>query len=198
MKKTWYPIENKKAVIEMRIDSLQQLFDKRDPNPFRSKDLDEDVEEYILTCADEIGKKKLGKFRLLTLDPLNHQIIGTVKNAIYDYFHYRSAMTAKKINFTLKTGLKSLLIGSIFLTIAITFSFYVTKNMIDGYFRLYIKESLMLLGWVSMWKPVNIFLYEWWPLKEKKSLYEKLTTIEIDIVEIENSNLKSIINTHKK
>ena len=38
-----------------------------------------------------------------------------------------------------------------------------------NYLRSFIKEGLILVGWVSMWKPINIFLYEWWPLIEAKN-----------------------------
>jgi hypothetical protein len=33
----------------------------------------------------------------------------------------------------------------------------------------------LLIGWVAMWKPVEIFLYDWWPEFDKKRLFEQET-----------------------
>jgi len=27
-----------------------------------------------------------------------------------------------------------------------------------------LKESLLIGGWVAMWRPMQIYLYEWWPI----------------------------------
>lgn len=45
-----------KRWIEVRVKSSQQLFDARDPAPFRDRDLDDDFIEYILSSARTFGK----------------------------------------------------------------------------------------------------------------------------------------------
>ena len=37
--------------IEIRLSSIEQLFDTLDPSPFREKDVDKDVEEFIVGCS---------------------------------------------------------------------------------------------------------------------------------------------------
>ena len=33
------------------------------------------------------------------------------------------------------------------------------------------RESLLIGGWVAMWRPLEVFLYDWWPIRaEAKSL----------------------------
>jgi hypothetical protein len=36
-----------------------------------------------------------------------------------------------------------------------------------------IQEGLQLLGWVSTWTLIEIFLYRWWPLAADRKLYEQ-------------------------
>jgi hypothetical protein len=33
-----------------------------------------------------------------------------------------------------------------------------------------IEESLIIFGWVANWKPIEIFLYEWWPIVRRREL----------------------------
>jgi hypothetical protein len=44
-----------------------------------------------------------------------------------------------------------------------------------------IREGLIIAGWVAMWRPMEIFLYEWWPLRRKGRLYQKLSRMHVEI-----------------
>lgn len=185
----WYPLENNKFTIEINADSLEQLFDKRDPNPYRRKDLDDDVVEYIVSSALEIGRKKLGKLRVVTSDNIDNDIVNTMTIAIKDFFLYRSEITIKKVSSTLSVGFKTLLIGLAFLSFSIFVSASLGSLVPDDFLGHFIEEGLLLIGWVSMWKPVNIFLYEWWPLIDTKNLFLKLTEIEIEFEQQSHDNV---------
>jgi hypothetical protein len=38
---------------------------------------------------------------------------------------------------------------------------------------------LTIGGWVAMWRPMQIFLYDWWPLQKQISLYKRLSHAHI-------------------
>lgn len=179
---SWYKKENNKYNIELRVDDLEQIFDKRDPNPFRKRDLDDDASEYITTCASEIGFKKVGKIVIETREHYPEEVIQTIKSAVNDFFKYRVDITQKKLNMTFSLGFRTLFIGLTFLAGSIFISGLLKENYEKGLLYSFLKEGLILTGWVSMWKPVNIFLYEWWPLVTQRNLYDSLSRIEIDVI----------------
>ena len=41
-------------------------------------------------------------------------------------------------------------------------------------------EGLLILGWVAMWKPVEIFLYDWWPDLDKRRLFKRVAHMQIE------------------
>jgi hypothetical protein len=43
-------------------------------------------------------------------------------------------------------------------------------------------EGLVIVGWVANWRPIEIFLYEWWPMSRRRRLYERLAIAELEIV----------------
>jgi hypothetical protein len=44
-----------------------------------------------------------------------------------------------------------------------------------------VKESLVIGGWVALWRPLEIFLYDWWPLRAQAKLYDRLGGMQVDV-----------------
>jgi hypothetical protein len=44
-----------------------------------------------------------------------------------------------------------------------------------------VRESLTIGGWVSMWRPLEIFLYDWWPIRSESRLSERLAAMLLRI-----------------
>jgi len=44
-----------------------------------------------------------------------------------------------------------------------------------------LRESLTIAGWVAMWRPIEIYLYEWWPLRHNGKIYEKMSRMKVDV-----------------
>jgi hypothetical protein len=36
-------------------------------------------------------------------------------------------------------------------------------------------------GWVAMWRPLEVFLYDWWPIRAEGRLLQRLSTIPVGI-----------------
>jgi hypothetical protein len=43
------------------------------------------------------------------------------------------------------------------------------------------RESLTIAGWVAMWRPMQIFLYDWWPLRHLGKIYEMLSRMPVEL-----------------
>lgn len=183
--KTWYPIENGKAVIEIQLYSLSQLFDERDPAPFRLKDLDDDAVEFIVSSADEIGEEKVGKLRVYFVKEEDKISPSAIPSAVHEHFRYRAEIQQKVLSKTLRVGLKSLTIGVTFLAFAVFVSKSLSNASLENFWGYFVQEGILLLGWVSMWKPVNIFLYEWWPLKDAIKTFQALGSLEVETIKVE-------------
>jgi hypothetical protein len=42
-----------------------------------------------------------------------------------------------------------------------------------------VAEGLLIVGWVAMWRPLEIFLYEWWPTRRRCRGFDKLSRIRV-------------------
>jgi len=46
-----------------------------------------------------------------------------------------------------------------------------------------IAESLVIMGWVAMWRPAEIWLYEWWPIRARRRLLQRLAAAPVTVTQ---------------
>ena len=43
------------------------------------------------------------------------------------------------------------------------------------------REGLTIGGWVAMWRPMEIYLYSWWPLQRRGRIFEKMSQMKVEV-----------------
>ena len=172
-----YRREDGTCLIEIRLRELRQLFNTLDPAPFHEKDLDPAAEEYIVGAVREIGAHPSRLVLHLPPATTGEDACGAVM-AIRNYFAYRCRHTREQLRLLFVRGLISLLIGLAFLVACLS-----VRELLGSSAQPFMtipSEGLLILGWVAMWKPVEIFLYDWWPEVDKERLFERIAHMEIE------------------
>ncbi len=167
------------AAIEIRLSRPQQLFNSLDPSPFHDRDLDQDAEEYIVDSADEHPLKK--PLTLIIHLPADQSRAGDAPDlaqAIHNYFAYQRDVTERRLRLYFRDGRITLLVGLIFLIVCITLRQLVLA-LGAGLPADIADEGLYILGWVAMWRPLEVFLYGWRPIWHRTRLYAKLARIPV-------------------
>jgi hypothetical protein len=170
------------GAIEVRVEGLAHLFDTLDPLPFRERDLDKDAEEFIVGWARELPHNAPLKI-VIHAPPaeLESDHAGQLQPALSRYFSYRADGVARELNELFRIGRKSLLIGVIVLAACVLASRAITLTMGGGNVSRFFEEGLIILGWVANWKPMEIFLYDWWPLARRRDLYRRLADAKVEL-----------------
>jgi len=167
--------------IELNLREIGQLFNTMDPAPFPEKDLDGDAEEFILSWVREFP---LDEPVVLVVHlkefPADQNPQSAIEQGVHHYFAYRARLNRLEFRRLLKDGRQSLLIGIVFLAICLTASHAIGGSEY-GTFRGIARESLTIAGWVAMWRPMQICLYDWWPLRRRGKLYEKLSRMKVEV-----------------
>ena len=176
-----YRRENGAILIELRLESVNQLFNSFDPSPFHQKELDIEADRYIFTSAQEIGSDKPFKLRIFlpapaleSVDPASRQ------TAIRSHFIYRLQTARRDLRHELRRGRVSFAIGLAFLIICMA-GRELTLSFLPSALQRMIGEGLLILGWVAMWGPLEIFLYGWWPIAGSCRLLERLALLNVDL-----------------
>ena len=177
-----YKKENGNYLIEIKLNEIRQIFNSFDPAPFRDKDLEANAESYIVDSVQELNLDTPVKLILyLPQQARTEEAISSVPAAIHNYFSYRADITAKELRFTLHQGRIALVIGLIFLFMCIAAQQLIASLEKSGLMWSIIEEGFLISGWVAMWRPIEVFLYEWWPIRRKRRIYEKLARMHVEL-----------------
>jgi hypothetical protein len=174
-----YRLDRGTYLIEIKLRNLRQLFNTLDPAPFHEKDLDAAAEEYLVGAARELRRHPS---RLVFHVPASTRSDARreVASAVRHYFTYRAWHTGEQLRLLLSRGLISLAIGLLFL-----FACLSMRQLLDVFGVVagqeVLSEGLLILGWVAMWRPVEIFLYDWWPEFGKRRLFLRLVGMNIEV-----------------
>ncbi|WP_005037388.1 hypothetical protein [Holophaga foetida] len=181
-----YREEEGTVLIELRLRNSRQLFDARDPAPFRERDLDDDAVDYLVSAVEEFPLGKPLKLLLFFEDePLPHHLRPEeLVAAIRAHFEYEIELTTRKLKRLLAQGQIAALVAAILLGTCLTLNSTVIARMRPTPWREILKEGLLILGWVSWWRPLEAFLYDWWPYLRRIRLQRKIVGMEI-VVEYE-------------
>jgi hypothetical protein len=167
--------------IELRLRRLDQLFDSYDPAQFHEKDLDPDAEEFIVSWAREFGPHTPLRLLLHLPDdqrPLDPERV--VREAVANYFAYRVDLARLELRRMLQQGRSSLLVGLTFLTVCMSVRELVGGLGTADWLRV-LQEGLLILGWVAMWRPIEILLYDWWPIRARRDTYTRLAAMQVEV-----------------
>jgi hypothetical protein len=169
--------------IELRVRELAQLFNSMDPTPFHHKDLDLDAEEFIESWALEFPPAS--RFEIIVhLErlPAEGNPTALVAEAVHNYFDYKTELARRELNHLLQQGRISLMIGLTFLALCLLAA-EALEQFTTGTFPLIVRESLTIGGWVAMWRPMQIFLYDWWPVRRRRRTYRSLARAHVRVLQ---------------
>jgi hypothetical protein len=173
---------NAPNTIEVRVDDVSQLFDTLDPFPFPHRDLDKDAEEFIVGWARELPRDQpLCIVVHLPAAEIEKQHAAELRVAINRYFDYRVDVLGRDLNELFRVGRLSLGIGLCVLAFGLAATQAIAGRLAPTPLTRFFEESLIIVSWVANWKPLEIFLYDWWPVVRRRNLYRRLASATVEL-----------------
>ena len=168
-------------VIEVRVAELRQLFNAIDPSPFRERDLDPRADEFIVEWARDLaGDAPLALRVHLERTAGQADEADLLCQAIHQYFRARAAGSRRTLRELFRRGRISLAIALVFLGASLTLGDFV-GSVSDSGFAAILREGFIIGGWVAMWRPLEVFLYDWWPIRSEARLLDRLSEMPVRI-----------------
>jgi len=168
--------------IELRLTSVAQLFNTLDPSPFRDRDLDTRAEAYLLGRARDLPAGE--PVRLVVHLPAAEAATAAgsqLSEIIRQYFAGRGEDERRAIREGLRGGRRALVIGLGLLGTCLMLARFSTGLFGGGPTGQLLGESLVIVGWVALWRPAEIFLYDWIPGARRRDLFDRLAQAEVTL-----------------
>lgn len=175
--------------LELRVGELRQLFNEMDPAPFRERDIDPNAETYIVEWAEETrADRRLGLVVHLARERATPESARMLRDSVDEYFRRRAVATRASLRRLFRVGRVSLAIGLAFLMVALVVGETLSGMFSKESWGSLAKESFVIGGWVALWRPLEIFLYDWWPVRAEARLFDRLGELDVRLVGIDGTS----------
>ncbi len=169
------------TLIEIRLATIDQLFNSLDASPFHQQDIDKEAEEYIVDSVLDLPPDARLKL-VIYLPPgaLAEPRARSAADSIRHFFSYGHESTLRKRRLHMREGRLALALGLTFLFACVMLRQVFFRNsgtLLGEVFS----EGLLILGWVAIWRPMEMLLYDWWPITRRARTYQRLSEIEVEI-----------------
>jgi hypothetical protein len=170
------------GLIEMRLRAIDQLFDPVDPSPFGQQDLSQWAADYIVESVKEMQAPVPSGLVISIEEPCDPDRASVIGKAAQTFFARQAKLRRRSLSRLLRRGFVTLAIGVTFLAAVFGLSRFIGWMLGDGPFATLLREGSLIVGWVAMWRPIEIFLYDWWPIVRERRLYEQLSRLDVRLV----------------
>ncbi|MEQ1872775.1 MAG: hypothetical protein ABL953_03525 [Ilumatobacteraceae bacterium] len=174
--------ELNKRPIQVRVATVEHIFNPMDPTPLNERSLNQEVADWIEEWAEDLDKDQPITLEILVADGRFAGREEAIVTGLHNHFEYREWQADRELRKLLRRGRFSLLIGIVAIAGFNTASRAIgaSENPVIEV----IHEGLAVLGWVSMWKPLEILLYDWWPIRRERRACRRLaeSTVTFPVV----------------
>jgi len=163
-----YDDKNKEFIIDIALDSYQELFNDWDASPTWKKDLDPDLAKYLETSSYDIPRKN--SLRINFVLPHEYEIKKSeerVLRGINNHFKSELYFTRVELRYIFRKILVFILLGFTFITAAY---FVQNQSSISFGFDILV-EGFFIGGWVLLWEAFSLFFFSMYALRRKKDMY---------------------------
>ena len=175
--------------ITVRLDHPSQLFTTTSGDPFSGEPFLVSGMDWIL---DELSPHALGwRARtkttiVLPKGSLDPSLANKTRVAVKRYCQFKVRQNQHALVALRWQGVKALQMGIVFLAGCLFLSAFLSGTaLVPGFLGTLFSNGLEIAGWVSLWRPIEIFLYEWWPYWRENQLYTHVMNMQIVVVEEE-------------
>ncbi|MBM3491379.1 MAG: hypothetical protein FJX68_13200 [Alphaproteobacteria bacterium] len=169
------------AAIEIRLSRVAQFFASLDPAPFHEKDLDPAAEAFIVDWVSELPAE--ARLRLVIHLPADAALgddAAGIPTAFANYFRAREAAAWRQLRQHWRDGWPTLALGLGFLLACLGLR-QAALELPASVWRDGLAEGLLIAGWVALWRPIQVFLYDWWPIRRRARLAARIAAMPVEV-----------------
>jgi len=172
-----YRREDGKPCVDVRIASLDHLFDNRDPAPFRERDLDPALVEYLHGIGHDATVRN-GFRNVFWLERTCQP--GVIESAYRAHFECALDRLDRRRRRARRAGQIALLLGAGLIIVLMALS-QLAVQTVPGSLGAALREGLVISSWVVLWRPVELLIYDWIPVWDERRIMRRLLAAPIDV-----------------
>jgi hypothetical protein len=184
-------MKNHTLVVELELPEADYLFSVPETNPLKEGSV---FEPGMETIYDFARKGKVRDAILLKLflpgEKITPELEPRIRSAIRRYCQFQIEKITDNLEIETRLGRRTLYYGISILVICLLLSglgFLISSNATNPYLYAlggFMYNGFMIIGWVSLWTPTSMLVFERWPDWISRNTYEHLRDMQIEILPV--------------
>lgn len=172
-----YREEEGRACVDVRVPTIENLFDRRDPSPFRDRDLDPGLSGYLFDSTEDLLSRGPPRLVFWLEKPYPAE---QLEEPVRAHFEYELERHDRRRRREVREGFGTLFIAFGLIALFISVS-QVFKDQFTGTLGIALKESLIISGWVLLWRPVEVLIYDGIPWRRRRRVLRNLLAAPLEV-----------------
>jgi hypothetical protein len=163
-------------LIDVAADKVEDLYSDFDKSaPYIRRDLDQDLVDYLIDCARELGNEPF-TISFTLVNPPDDTGLSRIRGSINNFFLYLVEIERQKVRQMLRRSFILFCIGIAILCVSVWVNRWLgSERTVVAYV---FSEGLIVAAWVSLWESLATFLIEWFPRLRNIKLYRRLASVQ--------------------
>ncbi len=169
------------TTLDVRLDltDLRELFSASPPDPLAGRPHGDSGVDRILNQLRPGPGRRVRATIVLPAAARAPDLEARCRAALEDYCGTRIARLQNDKRSLLHEGRATMTRGLLFLAICMLGSHVVGEpKYLHPVFARFLDEGFVIAGWVALWSPLDVLLYQRWPLARERRMYETLQSME--------------------
>lgn len=163
--------------VDVRVPPLENLFDKRDPAPFRSRDIDPGLRDYLTESVEDLMASGPPRLVFWLEKPCE---LNSIEEPVRAHFAYELERLARHREREVRLGYFALFIAIGLISLFISLAQWVGASLTSN-FGVALKEVLTISGWVLLWRPVEVLIYDGLPWRQRRRVLRNLLAARFEV-----------------
>jgi ABC-type spermidine/putrescine transport system permease subunit I len=178
-----FPPRDDAAEIELVLADPRQLLRDAAVVPLGGNALDPDAAAFIAAEARRRASGAMLRVKVLLPAPLAPgPDAARIASAIASHFGRQAEAATEEVQELFRDGRVTLAIGLTVLVSCLLGAYSIAGFAPSGPGQRILQESLVILGWVSLWRPAETFIYGWAPILRRRRLLRRLAAAEVVVL----------------
>jgi hypothetical protein len=172
--------------VDLYLSDIHNFFQTPEVDPFLGDNIEASgIDQLIdtLNARPSVRRRVTGITIHLPAAMILPELTVRTRAAITVYCNTQIRLALQKKREVKLDGWRALRIGSVFWVICLALSL-VLEAILSEYsaFGRLFGEGFIIVGWVGLWRPAELLLYEWRPYRREVELYDAIKRMEVRIV----------------
>lgn len=162
--------------IKIEAQSTQQILNPDFPSPFQGQELSSAFASYLEHSVEKAKLPLRIQIQIPTTEPAVLEAL--FSGAIRSFYRFKIEQEKEELTKHRKTSRFFLIIGLMVLSMALLLSHF-TEQYMTSLLGVTLREGFVIFGWVSMWRPLEVLFFDWYPIHNRIKKYKKLAKTEV-------------------